>query len=443
MFYIIAQALTLTRSYWIKIWTSSYEHQDQFAGSYRVQSNIQPASPLNLGSFEDSSNTFTAFFSSNLFTTLSPESSQRSIRSLGTQEQIPLAFQPATTSNFSVAGLPIEVEYRSLGFYLAGYVLISLLSTVLDVGRYYFVYRGSLRASRNVFRNMAFRVLRTPLRWLDTVPTGRILNRFTADFQAMDTYLSSNFAQLTASFLSIIGIMVAAAVVSPYIILLAVVLIAICGQIALRYIRGARSIKRLESIQKSPMISHFSASLEGLSTIRAFGNADVFESRMQELIDSFTTASWHNWLFNAWVGFRMAMVGSIFSTCVAAFIVSTNGVDASLAGFALAFAMSYRRTVNITLRLIASTELDMNAAERIFEYSDLEIEDQEGAEVRASWPEEGDLVVKDLEVGYAEGLPSILKGLSFHAEMNQRVGIVGRTGAGKSNAQFLKRCSRF
>ena len=76
----------------------------------------------------------------------------------------------------------------------------------------------------------------------------------------------------------------------------------------------------------------------------------------------------------------------------------------------------------------------MNAAERIFEYSNLEMEDQGGAEVRASWPEEGDIVVKDLEVGYAEGLPSILKGLSFHAEMNKRIGVVGRTGAGKSNS---------
>jgi ABC-type multidrug transport system fused ATPase/permease subunit len=429
VFYVIAQALTLTRSYWIKIWTSSYEHNDQvsrLAHSYGIQTTQLPVGTLGA---LDSFPTFN-FFSRDRI----PENSRYLARSLGPQTLMML--QSATTSGFSATTLPIKVEHRTLGFYLAGYIIISLLSTVLDVGRYYFVYRGSLRASRKVFQNMAFRVLQTPLRWLDTVPTGRILNRFTADFQAMDSQLSNNFAQLSSSLLAIIGIMVAASIVSPYIILLAFLLLVICGQIALRYLRGARSIKRLESIQKSPMISHFSASLEGLSTIRAFGNTEVFESRMHELIDSFTTASWHNWLFSSWVGFRMAMVGSIFSTSVAAFIVSINGVDASLAGFALAFALSYRRAVNQTLRLIASTELDMNAAERIFEYSNLEMEDQGGADTRASWPEEGDLVVKDLEVGYAEGLPSILKGLSFHAEMNQRVGIVGRTGAGKSRSQF-------
>ncbi|TVY43944.1 ATP-dependent bile acid permease [Lachnellula occidentalis] len=432
VFYVIAQGLTLTRSYWIKIWTSSYEHQvAQWANSYGSPASIQSASLPSVQFPAGTPGIFDAFPTFNFFpTSPMPESSRYLRRS--TSPQTPLMVQGGTTSGFSTTALPIKVEHRTLEFYLAGYVIISLVSTVVDIGRYYFVYRGSLRASRDVFQKMAFRILRTPLRWLDTVPTGRILNRFTADFQAMDTQLSSNFAQLSASVLSIIGIMVAAVIVSPYIIILALLLLVICGQIALRYIRGARSIKRLESIQKSPMISHFSASLEGLSTIRAFDHTRVFESKMYELIDSFTTASWHNWLFNAWVGFRMAMVGSLFSTCVAAFIVSTNGVDASLAGFALAFALSFRRTVNQSLRLIASTELDMNAAERIFEYSNIEIEDQEGADVRASWPEEGDLVVKDLEVNYADGLPSILKGLSFHAERNQRVGIVGRTGAGKS-----------
>ena len=332
----------------------------------------------------------------------------------------------------STTPFPVEIKNHSLGFYLAGYSIISLISTIINVGRYYVVFRGSLRASRKVSRELTYRVLRTPLRWLDTVPTGRILNRFTADFQALDSQLSSNFAQVASAFLSIFGILVAAFLVSPYIILLALAILALCGQVALRYIRGARSIKRLESIQKSPMISHFTASLQGLSTIRAFGNTEVFEKRMNDLTDSFAAAFWHTCLFNNWVGYNMSLIGSMFSGLVAAFVVSTPHVDASLGGFALAFALSYRRVVNQTLRLVAATELDMNAAERIFEYSNLDIEDKKGIDVRASWPERGELDVKDLEVGYAEGLPSILKGLNFHAGMNQRVGIVGRTGAGKS-----------
>jgi len=206
-----------------------------------------------------------------------------------------------------------------------------------------------------------------------------------------------------------------------------------------RYLRGARTIKRLESIQKSPMISHFSSTLEGLSTIRAFGNAPVFLDRMHTLIDAFAVSTWHNWMYNNWISLRMSILGSFFSAAVAAFIVSTRSIDASLAGFALAFALDYAGAARWVVRLIANVELDMNATERIFEYCDLEMEKQGGNEnLRASWPEEGKLEVKDLEVGYAEDLPSILKGLTFEAASNQRIGVVGRTGAGKTFCVSIK-----
>jgi ABC-type multidrug transport system fused ATPase/permease subunit len=153
---------------------------------------------------------------------------------------------------------------------------------------------------------------------------------------------------------------------------------------------------------------------------------------MHDLIDSFALSTWHNALFSNWVGFRMAMVGSIFSSVVAAFIVSTPGVNSGLAGFALAFSLEYKSAITQAIRQLANVELNMNAAERIFEYTQLNTEDENGdQDLRASWPEEGKLEVKELEVGYAEGLPSILKGLTFTAEGNQRIGVVGRTGAGK------------
>ncbi|KAA8569106.1 hypothetical protein EYC84_000776 [Monilinia fructicola] len=387
IFYLIAEGLVIGRSWWIKIWTSSYEHSE-----------------VNLFGFNSTHLPY--------ITTM--------------QQQLQPSVMVSKLNN------PF-FKNHTLGYYLLGYVLISAVSVFFATARYYFIYRGSLSASRNVFKEMTNIVLRTPLRWLDTVPTGRILNRFTADFSAMDSQLATNFAQTASSFLEIIGIMVSAFFVSPYIIIIAVALLSICTYIALIYIKGARSLKRLESIQKSPMISHFGSALAGLSTIRAFSNAPIFEAKMHELVDSFAAATWHNWLFNRWFGLRMALVGSFFSSCVAAFIVSTHGVDASLAGFALAFALSYRRAVISTIRLLASTELDMNAAERIFEYTQLETEPQGGTDnIRASWPEEGKLEVTDLEVGYAEGLPAILKGLTFSVDKNQRVGIVGRTGAGKS-----------
>ena len=157
---------------------------------------------------------------------------------------------------------------------------------------------------------------------------------------------------------------------------------------------------------------------------------------MHSLTDSFAVSAWHNAVFSSWLGFRMAMIGSIFSFAVAAFIVSTPGVDSGLAGFALAFSLQYKNAIIQAIRQLANVELNMNAAERIFEYTRLDTEDESGTQnLRASWPEEGRLEVRELEVGYAEGLPSILKGLSFIAEKNQRIGVVGRTGAGKPRVQ--------
>lgn len=149
-------------------------------------------------------------------------------------------------------------------------------------------------------------------------------------------------------------------------------------------------------------------------------------------IDDHSTTFWHLWAFNRWMGWRMALVGGFFSTVVAAIILLLD-VDASLAGFALSFALEYGSTVIWTIRHYTSLELDMNAAERIIEYSNLKTESLEGADPPAAWPSEGRLEVNDLVVAYAPELPPVLKGLTFRVERNERIGVVGRTGAGKSS----------
>lgn len=152
---------------------------------------------------------------------------------------------------------------------------------------------------------------------------------------------------------------------------------------------------------------------------------------MGELLDTYAACSWYDSLFKSWLGLRIGITASFFSASVAAFVVTQRGIDASLAGFVMSFALHFGWCVSRTIRLSTQLELDMNAAERIFEYRDLTTEVQTGEEVPASWPQEGRVEVKDLEIGYADGLPSVLKGLSFTAEKNQRIGVIGRTGAGK------------
>lgn len=128
----------------------------------------------------------------------------------------------------------------------------------------------------------------------------------------------------------------------------------------------------------------------------------------------------------------MSMIGGLFSAIVAGVIISVP-IDAALGGFALFFALEYTGAITWTIRHYTNVELDMNAAERIVEYAKLPTESQAGVSPPASWPTDGRLEVSDLSVSYAPDLPPVLKNLSFSVDRNQRVGVVGRTGAGKSS----------
>ena len=141
----------------------------------------------------------------------------------------------------------------------------------------------------------------------------------------------------------------------------------------------------------------------------------------------------HVGLFNRWLTLRLNTIGGCFAILVAAVILLTKGIDASLAGFALSFALQYSNAMIWAIRQYASVELAMNATERIIEYSNIVTESQSGLDVSAAWPAEGRLDVQSVVAGYAPDLPPVLKGLSLSVAKNQRVGVVGRTGAGKSS----------
>ncbi|KAK9788369.1 putative P-loop containing nucleoside triphosphate hydrolase protein [Seiridium cardinale] len=383
MFFLVVQALALGRSWWLKIWTETYEeasvqnHTDEHAYVYSL--NLQQVSSHRM-------------------------------------------MQPL-----------VIPDDKGLGFYLGIYILLAVTSALLGTARYYYIFQGSIQASRTLFAKLNFAILRAPLRWLDTVPVGRVLNRFTGDFHSVDTRLAYSLAFGAASFLNLIGVIVAGLFVSPIILALAFVLLLISIYYARKYLHGARPAKRLESTTKSPVFEQFGSALNGVTTIRGFNKAQTYVDRMYSKLDDWTTTTWHMWLFNRWMGWRMAVVGSFFASFVAGLILLTPDMDAALAGFALAFALDFSGTVMWTIRHYSNIELEMNAAERVVEYSELPTESLDGKKPPAAWPSEGRVEVNDLVVSYAADLPPVLKGLTFSVNRNERIGVVGRTGAGKSS----------
>lgn len=326
-----------------------------------------------------------------------------------------------------------KISNDNLSFYLGTYIGVSVAICVLGTLRYAFVFVGSLRASKQLFENLTYAVLRAPLRWLDTTPVGRTLNRFTADFAAIDSKLSYDIGFLLYHILELVGIIIAGLFVSPIMLVFALLLLLMCGWVTGWYLSGAREVKRLESNAKSPIFEQFGSVLAGIGTIRAFDKTDVYIERMFAKIDTHARAFWFLWLCQRWLELRSNAIGAAFSILVAA-IIAFYDIEASLAGFALSFALQYSSAIYWTTRCYANCELNFNAVERVAEYADLPIENQSASvKVPAAWPMEGRLQVSNLVAGYAADLPPVLKGLSFSVEKNQRVGVVGRTGAGKSS----------
>ncbi|KAK0748030.1 P-loop containing nucleoside triphosphate hydrolase protein [Apiosordaria backusii] len=389
LIFSFTQGFTLGRSWWLKIWTSTYTKEH--AGPQHVENNSLSHS----------------FYYA------------EGVR----QTSIHAASGPSVS---------IHVE-KDLTFYLGIYVGLAVLASIISTAKFFYIFLGSIKASRKLFAEMNFTILRTPIRWLDTVPVGRILNRYTNDFSVIDSQLANSFSFGFNSLLSLLTVIIAGLVVSPYILALASMLLLICLHIAVTYMDAARPVKRLESTTKSPVFEQFGSSLTGVATIRGFDKAEVYIERMYKKIDDYTTATWHLWLFNRWMGWRMALVGSVFSSFVASLILLTPGIDAALAGFALAFALDFSGSVIWAIRLYSNIELNMNAAERIVEYTELPTESLDGISPPAAWPTGGRIEVDDLVVGYAPDLPPVLKGLKFSVDRNERVGVVGRTGAGKSS----------
>ena len=318
-------------------------------------------------------------------------------------------------------------------FYLGVYVVISLTACIFGTARLFVLVRASLGSSRVLFRNLLSAVLRAPLLWSDTVPLGRTLNRFTSDLYMIDLRLNYDLGNLVAKVLEFLAILAAGFLLSLPLAIVALFLLVFCIKLCLTYLKGARVIQRLESVARSPLFELIDSSSAGLATIRAYGKTNDYFQRMYFNIDRHAEAIWNLWLLNRWLGYRLQIVGAIFSTATAGVAVYFPAISAAMAGFTISFALQYNFALAMALRFYANLEMGMNAADRVIEFCNIETESLEGQDPPAAWPSEGRVEIENLTVSYAPDLPPVLNNLTLSAEKGQWVGIVGRTAAGKSS----------
>merc|ERR1719210_2626674 len=203
------------------------------------------------------------------------------------------------------------------------------------------------------------------------------------------------------------------------------------------YVNTSRQLKRLESVSKSPIYSHFGETITGTSTIRAFRMEEDFIRHSQHMVDENQKANFPSVISNRWLAVRLETVGNLIIFCASLLAVLGRGnLTPGLVGLSVSYALSVTQTLNWLVRMTSELETNIVAVERLKEYSETQCEAEwklESDEKLLEWPEKASIEFKNVNARYREGLPLVLKDLSFAIEAGQKVGIVGRTGAGKSS----------
>jgi len=321
-------------------------------------------------------------------------------------------------------------------FYIAIYTLLGVAYAGISSVRLVMVFFAGIRASSRVFKKVLQKVLRAKLRFFDSTPIGRIMNRFSKDIESVDQELVPFADGAIACVVSVIFILSLITYITPGFLFLAVLIVALYWLVAFFYLNGSRELKRFESITRSPIHQHFSETLVGVSTIRAYGTERRFLQENLNKIDENNRPFFYMWVTNRWLSIRNDLVGSLVIFFSGAFVLfNINKIDAGLAGISLSYAIAFNESALWVVRLYANVEMTMNSVERLKEYLDIEEEPAEylpGREPPANWPEHGRLEVHDLSLRYAPTLPRVIKNVTFDVEPCNKIGIVGRTGAGKS-----------
>ncbi|TFY56998.1 hypothetical protein EVG20_g8713 [Dentipellis fragilis] len=324
------------------------------------------------------------------------------------------------------------------GFYMAIYAVIgvgqALTAFLMGISLALIVFVASQRLHRDAIT----RVMHAPMSFFETTPLGRIMNRFSKDIDTIDNLLSDAFRMFLSTLSGIVGAVILVAIVLPWFLIAFAVVSVLYVAAAAFYRASARELKRLDAILRSTLYSHFSESLSGLATIRAYGETERFFNENMSRVDVENRAYWLTVTNQRWLGIRLDFFGTLLTLAVSMLTVGTRfKISPAQTGVVLSYILSVQQAFGWMVRQMAEVENDMNSVERIVYYAKY-IEQEPPHEIpdqapKAPWPQNGQVELKDIVLKYRPELPPVLKGVSMSVKGGEKIGIVGRTGAGKSS----------
>ncbi|EEH23283.2 hypothetical protein PABG_05494 [Paracoccidioides brasiliensis Pb03] len=298
----------------------------------------------------------------------------------------------------------------------------------------------SIEASRKLHERMAYAIFRSPMSFFETTPSGRILNRFSSDIYRVDEVLSRTFNMLFVNVARAAYTMIVIAVSTPLFLIMIVPLGLVYFSYQRYYLSTSRELKRLDSVSKSPIYAHFQETLGGISTIRAFRQQDKFSKENEYRMDANIRAYFPSISANRWLAVRLEFIGSVIILAAAMFpilsVATGSKLSAGMVGLSMSYALQITQSLNWIVRQTVEVETNIVSVERVLEYANLPNEAPDvifKKRPQIGWPSQGGVQFKNYSTRYREGLDLVLQDINLDIKPHEKIGVVGRTGAGKSS----------
>lgn len=409
--FFVQQLGSVACNVWISKWANSYEIRNAVAMD---TTQVTARNEYMTGAFESSS---LACLSGGMCSV-----------------KLPLLSQPAQVG---IAPLSSSNDDVNVSYYLGIYAILAFFYVFISMMREGMIFWGSLIASWKLHERLLQSVTRAKFKFFDSTPLGQIMNRFSKDVEAIDQEVAPIAVGVVGCLTSVLTIIVLISVITPGFLIAGVLITAVYYAIGSLYIRSSVDLKRLESVQKSPLYQQFGETLSGMTTIRAYGHERRF------IRDNLTRVDTHNrpfiylWAANRWLALRVDLTGALVSFFAGVFIIlRIKTIDAGAAGLSMTYAVMFSENILWLVRLYSINEQNMNSVERVKEYMDVEQEAEPikpDARPPGGWPSHGAIGFSNYSTSYRADLEPVLKDVTFNVQPGERVGIVGRTGAGKSS----------
>uniref|UniRef100_A0A8B9RF21 ATP-binding cassette, sub-family C (CFTR/MRP), member 3 n=1 Tax=Astyanax mexicanus TaxID=7994 RepID=A0A8B9RF21_ASTMX len=317
------------------------------------------------------------------------------------------------------------------------YASLGITQGILVMFSSFTLAMGKIQAARKLHQGLLDNKFHTPQAFFDTTPLGRIINRFSKDIYVIDEALPSTILMFLGTFFASVATMIVIVSSTPIFAVVIVPLALVYFFVQRFYVATSRQLKRLESVSRSPIYSHFSETITGTSVIRAYGRNSAFVLMSDMKVDENQKSYYPGIVSNRWLGIRIEFIGNCIVLFAAVFaVLEKENLSPGLVGLSVSYALQVTMSLNWMVRMTSDLESNIVAVERVKEYSETppeapwEVEDKKPP---TDWPSEGNVEFADYSVRYREGLDLVLRNISLRVKGGEKIGIVGRTGAGKSS----------